>query len=174
MFSERSDLRLLTDLFDSETDCNYEGTSSPHMSLAMSMTAGLTSCSPIVCGFIFFAMRSKTTHDASVACLECKSVGFVAVQNRLGFSAAFWCSKNISSFSHVMGASSLDISSICFFQRFIRQHFIAQHILWLHSLTVTDRSKSQIQKFLVVGILSHPSMLTEFPIFNNNACNEMF
>ena len=94
-------MRLLTDLFDSETDCNYEGTSSLHKSLAMSMTAGLTSCSPIVCGFIFFAMRSKTTYDANVACLECKSVGFVAVQNRLSFSAASRCSK-IYAFFHVL------------------------------------------------------------------------
>ena len=103
-------MRLLAVLFNSETDCNFEATSSPHVNLALSMTAGLTSCSPIVCGFIFFAMRSKTTHDASVACLECKSVELVAEQNRLCFSAASRCSKKIRFFFTCCGCLSLDVS----------------------------------------------------------------
>ena len=81
-------MRLLANLFDSEKNCNLEATSTPHMSPAMSMIAGLTSCSPIVCGLIFLAMCSETKYDASVACFECKSLGFIAEQNRLPFSAA--------------------------------------------------------------------------------------
>ena len=94
-------MRLLKVLFDSETDCNFEATLSPHMSLAISMTAGLTSCSPIVCVFIFLAICSETTYDASVACLECKSAELVAEQNRPCFSAASRCSKKYASFSHL-------------------------------------------------------------------------
>ena len=48
------------------------------MCLALSMAAGFTSLSPIVCGFISLPMRSETRYDASVAWLEAKSAGFVS------------------------------------------------------------------------------------------------
>ena len=80
MFNERSAMRLLTVSFDSETDCSFEATLSSHASLAMSMAAGFTSLSPIVCGFISLPMCSETTYDASAACLEAKSAGFLSEQ----------------------------------------------------------------------------------------------
>ena len=84
-------MRLLTVSFDSETDCSFEATLSPHMSLAMSMATGFTSLSPIVCGFISLRMRSETTYDASMACLEAKSGGFVSEQILLRISSVSRC-----------------------------------------------------------------------------------
>ena len=84
-------MRLLTVSFDSETDCSCEATLWPHMSLAMSMAAGFTNFSPIVCGFISLPMRSETTYDASVACLEAKSAGFVSEQILLCISSVSRC-----------------------------------------------------------------------------------
>ena len=41
-------MRLLTNLLDSKTDCNFEAMSSLYLSVAMSITASLTSCSPML------------------------------------------------------------------------------------------------------------------------------
>ena len=91
MFNKRSATRLLIVAFDSDTDCSYEATLSPHISLAMSVAAGLTSLSTIVSGFISLPMRSETTYDASVACLEAKSAGFVSEQIRLCINSVSRC-----------------------------------------------------------------------------------
>ena len=84
-------MRLLTVSLDRETDCSFEATLSPHMSLAMSMVAGFTSLSQIVCGFISLSMRSETTYNASVPCLEAKSTGFVSELILLRISSVSWC-----------------------------------------------------------------------------------
>ena len=84
-------MRLLSLSFDSETDCTFEATLSPSMSLAMSIAAGFTSLPPIVCGLISLPMRSETTYDASVACLEAKSAGFVSEQTLFCISSVSRC-----------------------------------------------------------------------------------
>ena len=84
-------MRLLIVSFVSETDCSFEATLLPHMSLAMSMAAGLTNLFPIVCGFISLPMRSETTYDASVACSEGESARFVSERIRLRISSVSRC-----------------------------------------------------------------------------------
>ena len=71
-------MRLLIVSFDSKTERSFEATLSPHLSLATLMAAGLTTLSPIVCGFISLPMHSETTYNANVAYLEAKSAGFVS------------------------------------------------------------------------------------------------
>ena len=135
----------------------------------LAVSAVLQSCatsSSLLCAATLRTMPAWFAWSAKALDSLLSKIGFVLVpllgaKNKYAF------------FSSVTSASSLDVSLICFFQRFIRQHFITQHTLLLHSTTVTDRSESKIQKFLLVETLSHPLMPTEFPIFNNNTCNVM-
>ena len=84
-------MRLLTVLFDWETECSFEATLSSHISQAKSMVADFTSLFPVVCGFISLPMRRETTYGASVACLEAKSAGFVSELILLRICFVSWC-----------------------------------------------------------------------------------
>ena len=150
-------MQLLTVSFYRETDCSFKATLPPHMSLAMSMAADFTSLSPIVCDFISLPLRSETTYDASVACLEAKSAGFVSKLILLRIIIPFLgAEKRCDSFSYVTGASFPNVSSI-YFSSAIRwiALYNTVHIAALFSTMIFDRSESQVRKFLLVGIHTH-------------------
>ena len=144
-------------LFDNQTNCNFAAEASSPMSLIVSMAADLSTGFPIVRCFIFLAVCSATTYNARVACFEAKSAGFAAESKKFA-SVPFLGAHKTAFLFHVFRVLRLQMSfHFVLLQGFVRQHFVAQHTSCFYSTTITDRSESQIQKFLLVGTLSHPS-----------------
>ena len=128
--------------------------SRPCCDSGMPMAAGFMSLSPIICGFISLPMRSETTDDASVACLEAKSAGFVSELILLCISSVSQCWKKMRFFFTCCGCFvSKCLFNLFFLRDSLDSNFITQYTLLLFSSMIFDRSESQVQNSCLLEYL---------------------